>query len=193
MPWTDSACAAPTATLLKRQKPIARSTLGMVAGRADGAECGAALAAHDEVGRKHDGARGVPRGGQRMRVHRGVGIEIMQAGRRALGLDRRDVRRGRGRGRARRCRRPGPNDGRDSRPARELISRSPMARRRSGTLGVVRPHVVQQERRMRDVGGGHDVCFVVAVQRRATSDRRRTDAGRRRRSDGWSVARARRG
>ena len=90
--------------------------LRVVAGRADRAERRAAFAAHDEVGGEHDGARRVPGRRQRMRVHRGVGIEVVQAGLRAFGLDRRDVASGRGRGRSRRRRPPGPNDGRDSCP-----------------------------------------------------------------------------
>ena len=65
--------------------------LGVVARRAHGAEGGAAFAAHDEVGREHDRARGMARRGQRVRVHRRVRIEEMEAGRRALGLDRGDV------------------------------------------------------------------------------------------------------
>ena len=65
--------------------------LGMMTGRANRAERGAALAGYDEVRREHDGARGMTGRGQRMRVHRRVGIEKMESGRWALGLDRGDV------------------------------------------------------------------------------------------------------
>ena len=139
--------------------------LGMVAGRADGAERGAAFPAHDEVGSEDHRARRMPGGGQRMRVHRGVGIEVMEAAVRALGLDRRDVVAAmdegnrvvvRGRG--------GVMDeiAVEARPDEPV----PDGAQPVGTLGVVGPHVVLEARRVCNVGGGHDVCFVSSTATR---------------------------
>ena len=51
-------------------------------------------------------------------------------------------------------------------------------------FGVVRPHVVQQKRRVRDVSGGHGVCFdgsggkqVNPVQERAPNGERTPTGG----------------
>ena len=78
MPCASSACAAPTATLLKRQKPIARLRSAWWPGRPHRAERALALAPHHEVGGEHDGAGGVLRRRQRVRVERGVGVDEVQ-------------------------------------------------------------------------------------------------------------------
>ena len=49
--------AAATATLLKRQKPIARSAVGVVARRAHGAEGAVELPVEDPVHRLHHRSR----------------------------------------------------------------------------------------------------------------------------------------
>ncbi len=61
-----------------------------------------------------------------------------------------------------------------------------------GTFGMIGPHVVLQERRVSDVRGGHGVCFMRTTAT-GNGGRQRVDAERLRRSDGWSLARARQG
>jgi hypothetical protein len=85
-----SACAAPTATLLNRQNPIARSR---------SAWCPGGRTAQNALRHSPDSTRSVarrpprrvPRGVERVRIHRRVGIEKVQPVRRTLGLDQRDV------------------------------------------------------------------------------------------------------
>jgi hypothetical protein len=68
----------------------------MVARRAHGAEGAAELAANDHLGAGDRGARGALRGGERVRIHRGIGIDVQVAlarrGREDLGHVSRGVR-----------------------------------------------------------------------------------------------------
>ena len=91
-PWCSSACATPTATLLNRQKPIARSRVGVMAGRAHGAERRVALAADDEIGREHQrpGAHAA-RPSSESGLSAVSGIEVMHAAVGARLLDLVDV------------------------------------------------------------------------------------------------------
>ena len=66
--------------------------LGVVSRRAHRAERGRALAAHHEVDPHHDRAGRVPRRGQRVRVERRVGVDVVQARFRARRLDLVDER-----------------------------------------------------------------------------------------------------
>ena len=133
------------------------TALGVVARRAHGTEGGPALLAHDEVGGQHDRAGRVEGGRQRMGVHRRVGVEEVQPGRGTLRLDRRDVVAlvNAGdllvRGRLRRVvAQVGVEPGADQ-PVPDRVQ--PVR-----ALGVVRPHVVQQERRMCNVCSRHGFC-----------------------------------
>ena len=153
-PWRSSACIAPTATLLKMQKPIARRRSAWWPGGRTAQNALLRLAAHHQVGRQHDRAGGVLRRVERVRIQRGVGIEVHEPLARARALDLVDVVR--------------------AVDARELLARGgrrrvmdqvavepggdqPVADRRQPVraLRVVGPHVVQEARRMGDVGGGH--------------------------------------
>ena len=116
----------------------------------------AKLAAADEIDSVHDGARGMPCGGDRMRVERGVGIEVAQSARGRRRLDRLDVaavvnarqlldRRGR---------RLVPGEvGLESRRGELVVDR----RETIGAFGMIRAHFVLQAGGMRyESGRVHD-------------------------------------
>ncbi len=132
-------------------RPVA---LRMMPGRPHRAECAAAVAAHHEVRGEDQRAGGVQRRGQRIGAHRGVGIDVVQARGRRFRLDRRDVSRAvhaRELVALRRRRRVMHEVAVESGADQAIADRTQPV----GALGVIRPHVVQQRRRVGDVGGGH--------------------------------------
>ena len=98
-PCRSSACAAPTATLLKKQNPIARLRSAWWPGGRTLQNARRARPDMHEVHRKHVRARGPQRGLEGIRAHRGVGIELLEpgGGRLRRGCARRIRRDGRGR------------------------------------------------------------------------------------------------
>ena len=114
----SSACAAPTATLLNRQKPIARSRSAWCPG---GRTAQNAVLHSPRITRSVASttrAGRVPRRRQRMRVERGVGVDEVQPCRGARRLDRVDVARRRARARSARASPPAPCSGAGRRRAR---------------------------------------------------------------------------
>ncbi len=66
--------------VVEQAEPHRAVALGVVSRRTHRAERVAAFARQHEIGREHRRARRVPRGVERMRVHRRVGIEEVQPG-----------------------------------------------------------------------------------------------------------------
>ena len=130
------------------------AALGVVPGRPHGAERGRALLLQHEVDAEHDGAGGVACRGQRVRVERGVRVEVVQSllGARGLDLehvgavvDARDLIVAGG------GRRVVAQVLVDPRGDHAVADRHQPLR----TLGVVRAHLVEQRRRVGDERGGH--------------------------------------
>ena len=77
--WISSPEARADGHVVEEAEAHRPPPLGVMARRSHGAERGGGLAAHHEVDAEHHRTGGVPRGGQRVRVERGVGVEVMQA------------------------------------------------------------------------------------------------------------------
>ncbi len=133
---------------------MARSRVAWCPGRTHGTERGAAFAAHHQVGAEHDRAGGVARGFERIGIERGIRIEIVNAGFGARRFDLVDVAAGVNALEllARRRRRGVVRYESVESRADEMVVDGVQALR---TFGMVRAHVVQVTRGMRDVRDRH--------------------------------------